>query len=127
MVIVFYNKITYALFSLQFMKTDKINLHVCDDFSSKELGDKNHFHFAFIGTYFPGGSEGKESTCNPRDRGSIPGSVRFPWRREWQPTPVFLPGEFHGQRSLVGYSSWGHKESDMTERLTLQHFQSRNL
>ena len=50
MVIVFYNKITYALFSLQFMKTDKINLHVCDDFSSKELGDKNHFHFAFIGT-----------------------------------------------------------------------------
>ena len=37
----------------------------------------------------------------------------------WQPTPVFLPGEFHGQRSLVGYSSWGHKESDMTERLSL--------
>ena len=37
-----------------------------------------------------------------------------PWRREWQPTPVFLPREFHGQRSLVGYSPWGHKESDMT-------------
>ena len=36
-----------------------------------------------------------------------------------QPTPVFLPGEFHGQRSLVGYRPWGHKESDMTERLTL--------
>ena len=36
---------------------------------------------------------------------------------QWQPTPVFLPGESHGQRSLVGYSSWGHKESDMTERL----------
>ena len=34
---------------------------------------------------------------------------------EWQPTPVFLPGEFHGQRSLAGYSPWGHKESDMTE------------
>ena len=32
-----------------------------------------------------------------------------PWRREWQPTPVFLPGEFHGQRSLVGYSPWGRK------------------
>ena len=40
-------------------------------------------------------------------------------RRKWQPTPVFLPVEFHGQRSLVGYSPWGHKESDMTERLTL--------
>ena len=36
-------------------------------------------------------------------------------RRKWQPTPVFLPGESHGQRSLVGYSPWGHKESDTTE------------
>ena len=43
------------------------------------------------------------------------------WRRAWQPTPVFLPGEFHGQRSLVGYSLWGHKESDMTEPLTHTH------
>ena len=40
---------------------------------------------------------------------------KTPWRREWLPTPVFLPGEFHGQRSLVGYNSWGHKESDTTE------------
>ena len=43
----------------------------------------------------------------------------MPWRREWQPTPVFLPGKFQGQRSLVGYSTWGRKESDTTERLTL--------
>ena len=42
----------------------------------------------------------------------------MPWRRKWQPTPVFLPGEFYGQRSLVGYSPWGCKELDMTERLT---------
>ena len=41
------------------------------------------------------------------------------WRREWPPTAVFLPGESQGQRSLVGYSPWGHKESDMTEWLTL--------
>ena len=41
------------------------------------------------------------------------------WRRKWQPTPVFLPGESHGQRSLVGYSPWGGKESDTTEQLTL--------
>ena len=40
-----------------------------------------------------------------------------PWRRQWQPTPVFLPGESHGQRSLVGYSPWGRKESDTTEWL----------
>ena len=38
-------------------------------------------------------------------------------RRQWQPTPVFLPGKSHGRRSLVGYSPWGRKESDMTERL----------
>ena len=37
------------------------------------------------------------------------------WRRKWQPTPIFLPGKPHGQRSLVGYSPWGRKESDMTE------------
>ena len=37
------------------------------------------------------------------------------WKKEWKPTPVFLPGEFHGQRSLVDYSTWGRKESDTTE------------
>ena len=44
---------------------------------------------------------------------------KIPWRREWQPAPVFLPGECHGQRSLVGYSPWSRKESDTTERLKL--------
>ena len=39
------------------------------------------------------------------------------WRKKWQPTPVFLPGESHGWRTLAGYSSWGHKESDRTEQL----------
>ena len=41
-----------------------------------------------------------------------------PLEEKWQPTPVFLPRESHGQRSLAGYSPWGHKKSDMTERLT---------
>ena len=41
------------------------------------------------------------------------------WRRKWQPTPVFLPGEYYGQRSLVGYSSWGYKESERTEQLSM--------
>ena len=49
------------------------------------------------------------------DTSSIPRSGRFPWRRAWQPTPVLLPGESHGQRSLGGYSPRGHKESDRTE------------
>ena len=48
----------------------------------------------------PGGSGGKVSTCNAGDPGSVPGLGRFPWRREWQPTLVFLAGESHGQRSL---------------------------
>ena len=43
-----------------------------------------------------------------------------PLEKEWQPTPVFLPGKSHGPRSLAGYSPWGHKESDMTEQLHLQ-------
>ena len=60
-----------------------------------------------------------ESTCNAGDTGSIPGSEKkkkkntwvrkIPWRREWQPTPVFLPEKSHGQRSQAGYSPWGHK------------------
>ena len=45
-----------------------------------------------------------------------------PWRKKWQPTPVFLPEKFYGQRSLVGYSLWSHKELDMTEQLsTAEH------
>ena len=49
---------------------------------------------------------------------------KIPWRRKWKPTSVFLPGKSHGQRSLVGYSPWGHKELDTTEWL---HFQSHFL
>ena len=63
----------------------------------------------FLG--FPCGSAGKESTCNIGDLGSIPESGRS--LGEWQPTLVFLPREFNGQRSLAGYSPWGHRESDM--------------
>ena len=54
-----------------------------------------------------------------RRLGFDPGVSKIPWRREWQPSPVFLPGKLHGQRSLAGYSPWGRKESDTTERLTL--------
>ena len=71
------------------------------------------------GGWYLSGSDGKESACSAGDLDSILGVGKIPWRREWQPTLVFLPGEFHGQRSLVGYSPWGCKESDMTERLSL--------
>ena len=59
---------------------------------------------------FPGGSDGKESSCSAGEPGSIPGSGRSP--RE------FLPGKYHGQRNLVGYSSWGYKELNTTELWT---------
>ena len=61
---------------------------------------------------FPGGSDGKESACNAGDLASIPGVGRSS-REGNLPTPVFLPGKFHGQKSLAGYSPWGRKESDI--------------
>ena len=66
---------------------------------------------------FRDGSDGKECR-RPRFDSLV---RKIPERREWQPTPVFLPGESHEQRSLVGYSPWGCKESEVTERLAL-HF-----
>ena len=63
---------------------------------------------------FPGGTSGKETACRWRRRGFDPWVRKFPWRRKWLSTPVFLPGKSHGQRSLVGYSPWGCEESDMT-------------
>ena len=48
-------------------------------------------------------------------------AVKMPWRRKWQPAPVLLPGKRHGQRSLVAYSPWGHKESDTAERPSTQN------
>ena len=61
---------------------------------------------------FPGGSDGKASVCNAGDTGLIPGSGRSPGEGNGSP---LLPGKSHGQRSLIGYSPWGRKESDMTE------------
>ena len=56
----------------------------------------------------------KNPPANAADAGLIPGLERFPWRRKWLPVSVFLPGKSIGQRSLVGYSPWGCKESDTT-------------
>ena len=68
---------------------------------------------------FPGGASGEEPTCQRRRQGFDPRVRKIPWSQKWQPTPVLLPGESHGQRSLVGYSPWGHKELNMTERLRM--------
>ena len=57
---------------------------------------------------------GKKSTCQCRRYGFDTWVRKILWRREWQPTPVLLPAESHGQRSLAGYSPWGHKDSDTT-------------
>ena len=56
-----------------------------------------------------------------RDLSSVLGLERFPWRREWLLTPVFLLGESYGQRNLAGYSPWGRKESNTTKCLNTQH------
>ena len=64
-------------------------------------------------------SDGKESACNAGGSRFDPWVRKVPWRREWQPTPVFLPGESHAQRSLMGYNPWGCKELDITECLIL--------
>ena len=67
------------------------------------------------GIDFPGGLDGKASAYNVGDLGSIPGKI--PWRKKWQPTPVFLPGKSHGPDGPGRLQSMGHKESDTTERL----------
>ena len=66
----------------------------------------------------PGGARGKEPICQCRRHKRHrfnPWVRKIPWRRKWQPTPVYLLGESHGQKSLVGYSPWSRKEPDMTE------------
>ena len=75
-----------------------------------------HLKMTILTKGFSGGSDGKESAYNTGDLDSIPGSGRSPGEGNGN-TPVFLPGEFHGQRSLVGYSPWDCKESDTPERL----------
>ena len=65
-----------------------------------------------------GGGGGGVMCRAGRRCGFDPWVGKIPWRRTWQPTPVFLPEKLHGQRSLVGYSPWGRKEPDMTEPLS---------
>ena len=68
---------------------------------------------------FPGGSAVKNLPAIRRSCRFDPWVEKIPWRRAWQPTPAFRPGESHGRSSLAGYSPWGHRELDTTE--TTQH------
>ena len=81
--------------------------------------------YSVVLVVFPDGSLGKESTHNAGDHtgrhGFDPWVGKIPKRRAWQPTPVFLPVESHGQRSMAGYSPRGRKESDMTEATEHAH------
>ena len=74
--------------------------------------------FELLPLAFPSWHSGKESACPDRRPGFHPWGRKIPWRRKWQPGPVFLPGEYHGQRSLAGYSPGGRKELDATEWLS---------
>ena len=76
------------------------------------------FYYECSYSYWLGDASSKEPACHCRrcrSRGFDPWVGKILWRRKWQPTPVFLPGKFHGQRSLVGYRTECHRESDMTE------------
>ena len=69
------------------------------------------------------GARGKDPACKCRRCKRLrfdPWVGKTPWRRKWQPTPVFLPGECHGQRSPAGYSPWGQKEPDTLKQLSTQ-------
>ena len=85
--------------------------------SCKKIPNRHHHKHMIIRT-FPGGHSGKEPACQCRRLKRCrfdPWIAMIPWRRARQPTLAFLPGESRGQRSLGGYSPWGHTESDTTE------------
>ena len=65
--------------------------------------------FVQVAKEFPKWLSSKKICLQCRRQGSNPWVRKMPWKRKWQPTPVFSPGEFHGQRSLVGFSPWGHR------------------
>ena len=75
----------------------------------------SHWLTVYSSLGFPGGASGKEPACQCRRLEFDPWARKIPWKRAWQTTPVFLPEESPGQRSLAGYSPWGHTESDTTE------------
>ena len=85
---------------------------------SPDLPSLGHYWASPENLGLPRWLRGKESTCWCRRHGFSPWVRKILWRKEWLPILVFLPGEFHGQKSLVGYSPWDRKKSDTIDRLT---------
>ena len=81
---------------------------------------QNQTKLKWLSSSSPRWQSGKESACQFRRHGFDSWVGKIPWWRKWRPTPVFLPGKFQGQKSLVGYSPWGHDESDTSEWLHTQ-------
>ena len=82
------------------------------------------FTYIYMYTYgLPRWLSGKESACQGRRHGLNPWVRKIPWRRKWQPIPVFLPGKSHGQRSLACYSPWDHKR--VSHDLAIQQYHTR--
>ena len=93
----------------------------------KELDTTERLHFLSLSLWnadFPGGTSGKEPSCQCKRRKRLGFSLwvgKMPWRSKRQPTPVFLPGESHGQRSLVGYNPWGRRVRHDWSNLARMH------
>ena len=88
------------------------------------LRKKKNYPLSICLSGLPRWLSGKESPCQCRRHerhGCNPWVEKIPWRRKWQATPVFLPGQFHGQRSQAGHCPWGCKKSDMTDTQTHTH------
>ena len=103
-------------------------LACCGSWGCKESDTTDRLNWTCTSRGFPGVSVVNESLAGDTgDKDLISGLGRFPWRRKWQHTPVFLPGKSHGWRSLVGYSSWVRTESDTTEHTTQHKKCSSNL
>ena len=109
-------------------KRDRVCVCVCVvQNEAREGGARAHSLVATLRSFvsdlgLPRWHSDKEPPCQCRRHkrcGFSPWVGKIPWSRAWQPTPVFLPGEFHGQRSLAGYSPWSCKELDLTEQLAL--------
>ena len=101
----------------------KVNSPVCQPGEISDLPSPPQYKWSpgSVHQWFPGGAGGKEPACQCRRQkrsGFHPWVGKIPWRRKWPPTPVFLPGESHGQRGLAGYSLWHHKESNMTKHMS---------
>ena len=91
------------------------SLEGCLDCLLQALTQNSKLVFLDGGEWCPGGSDSR--VCLQCRRPGFDSWVgKIPWRWKWQPTPVLLPGRFHGCRSLAGYSTWGHKELDTTEQ-----------